>query len=48
MPGQEAGGSAADGGTGTVVGDRPLSGTVQEREYVLIHHFEWGKKSQSS
>ncbi len=29
MPGQEAGGPAADGGTGTVVRDRPLSGTVQ-------------------
>lgn len=31
-PGQEAGGAAADGGTGTVVGDRPLSGTVQDKK----------------
>lgn len=31
-PGQEAGGSAADRGAGTMVRDGPLSGTVQDRK----------------
>lgn len=37
MPGEEAGGTAADGRTGPVVGDGPLSGTVKDRTEENVH-----------